>query len=160
MVKEIQLRNGGVTLVSEADYDRVVTACGWYLEKNGYARSSCLLGKPKQRVQLHRYILGVTDPKILVDHINGQKLDNRRENIRLCSNAENQHNRHKLNSTNTSGVSGVCWHTRDKIWTASVYAEGKHIHLGNFCHIDAAIAARKSAELKYFGAFASAAKLI
>lgn len=81
------------------------------------------------RVVLER-ILGRPLGKMEVsDHINGDGLDNRRRNLRACSNSENLHN-HGLFRTNTSGINGVSWDKNRKRWRVSVTIRGKTIYLG------------------------------
>ncbi len=83
-----------------------------------------------------------------IDHINGDKTDNRLCNLRVTSHAENMKNQ-KRRSTNTSGVTGVCWSKKDKRWVASIKVDGRSKHLGSFAVFDAAVSARKLAETNY-----------
>ena len=83
-----------------------------------------------------------------IDHINGVKDDNRIENLRSVSNAENGKNK-KRQSNNASGVCGVYWHNRDSKWVAQIKFGGKKKHLGYFTDFDDAVAARKTAEVKH-----------
>lgn len=69
-------------------------------------------------------------PKI-IDHIDGNRSNNKIENLRECSKPENQRNS-KLPINNTSGTKGVCWHKSNKCWTASIRAGGRPIYLGSF----------------------------
>ena len=85
--------------IDEADF-LVVSAISWFVTDRGYVRSST--GKP--RVLLHRHLLSPADG-VVVDHINGDKLDNRRCNLRLATHAENMRNR-KLSQ---AGSKGVVW---------------------------------------------------
>ena len=87
-------------------------------------------------------------PKNQIDHINGNNLDNRIENLRDVSNAENARNKTRF-SNNTSGVTGVYWYERYKKWNVKCDMNGKSYNLGYFTHKEDAIAARKEAELKY-----------
>jgi hypothetical protein len=66
-----------------------------------------------------------------LDHINNNRTDNRIENLRLASRAENNQNA-VIRKDNTSGVKGVNWNKRDKRWTASIMINGKRKALGNF----------------------------
>lgn len=97
---------------------------------------------------LHRLILGVDDPKILVDHISGDITDNRKDNLRLVTHRENAMNR-KLHADNKSGHAGIHYVKRNKSkkWQACI---GKK-HLGTFWTKEEAIAVRKQAELHVFG---------
>ncbi len=65
-----------------------------------------------------------------VDHINGNKLDNRRENLRLCSNAENLRNSKPRGGS--SKYKGVCFHNQNKNWISNITIDGKTIHIGSF----------------------------
>ncbi len=101
---------------------------------------------------MHRAILNA--PKgLLVDHIDGNGLNNRKSNLRLCTFAQNAHNsRPRRNSS--SRYKGVCWHKVKKKWTVSIYKGGKRTYLGYYDdEIEAALAYdRKATEL--FGEFA------
>ena len=79
----------------------------------------------------HGYI-----PKCL-DHINGDKSDNRIENLREATIGENQYNR-QANTNNTSGIKGVTWHTRNKRWQAQINVNSKPVYLGQFKSIEEA----------------------
>lgn len=87
-------------------------------------------------------------PSKHLDHINGQKTDNRIENLRECSDAQNQQNRGKQ-ANNTSGVQGVCWHKQAKKWHARIEVDGKRINLGLFDTVDEAAQARAAAKAQY-----------
>lgn len=106
--------------------------------------------------KMHRIILGLSsrDGK-LVDHINGNRLDNRRENMRFVDNQTNRINAYKLNCNNkVSGVMGVSLKNRPtakKRWVAHICVDGKKMHLGYFSSIAEAAACRAEAEIKHFG---------
>ena len=103
---------------------------------------------------IHRFILNITNSKIHVDHINGNPLDNRKENLRLCSNKENTKSKNKSKS-NTSGYKGVFFiKYRNKCWNARIGIDYKTIHLGYFYTKEDAAKAYNEAAIKYFGEFA------
>lgn len=91
---------------------------------------------------------------MVVDHINGDTLDNRRENLRVCTQGENLRNRTKLSSQNTSGVNGVCWVKKSKKYMAQIRFQYQNIYLGLFDTIEEAAEARREAELAYYGEYA------
>jgi hypothetical protein len=86
-------------------------------------------------------------PKQHIDHVNGDRLDNRIANLRDVSNTDN-HRNVRMVKTNTSGVLGVRFDARHNRWAASISAHAK-IHLGSFKTKEEAIAARKAAERQY-----------
>ena len=92
-----------------------------------------------------------------IDHINGNPLDNRVENLRLATRSQNNKN-HKMKSTNKSGVRGVCWHPEKKKWRVQIRHGGKVLHLGFFTNIDDARRAREEAELRLHGEFSPLAR--
>ncbi len=88
------------------------------------------------------------DPKLPLDHINGNAADNRIRNLRKASPQENMQNR-KLQSNNRSGVLGVCWCEPMAKWKAYIKSQKANIHLGYFEDLGDAVSARKAAEVKY-----------
>lgn len=83
-----------------------------------------------------------------IDHINGDRSDNRIANLRCVDDSENKKNM-KRPKNNTSGVSGVCWHKHASKWWSRISADGIVISLGLFSDKFEAICTRKSAENKY-----------
>lgn len=91
---------------------------------------------------LHRYILGVTDPEVLVDHINGNPLDNRRCNLRLTDHTGNAQNRVVM-STNKLGIKGIST-ANNGAFIARATVNGKTKYLGLFSKLeDAEIAVKE-----------------
>jgi hypothetical protein len=87
-------------------------------------------------------------PSNHVDHINGNRSDNRIENLRVATNQENSKNS-KRHKGNTSGVTGVYWSKRANKWQAYICVDGKQTYLGVFKYLEDAERARKDAEVKY-----------
>ena len=103
------------------------------------------------RKRLHRIIMD--DPEdLIVDHINRNPLDNRRDNLRIVSIQENNMNL-SIRKTNKSGVSGVCWDKDANKWRADIAYKKKKINLGRFDNLEDARKAREDAEEEYFGEF-------
>ena len=101
-------------------------------------------------ILLHRLLMG--EPKgHHVDHINGNKLDNRRVNLRVATYTQNQANRHRLNRNNSSGHRGIVWMAAWGKWRAQIMANRKAYHLGLFVDLESAIQARREAELRLWG---------
>lgn len=120
----------------------------WHL-CNGYARTTKTNNPPA--LAMHRIIIHA-EPGQEVDHINGDRLDNRKSNLRICNHKENMHNVKKL-CTNTSGYKGVSWNKSRKKWIAQIVANGKQIYLGQFSNIEDAYKTRMLAEKHLFGEF-------
>jgi hypothetical protein len=88
-----------------------------------------------------------TPPEGQIDHINGDRSDNRLVNLRCVSVAENRRNQ-KTPITNTSGFIGVGWHKHTGKWRASIKINGRAIHLGGFDTIEQAVQAREAAQIE------------
>lgn len=118
---------------------------------SGYA----YIGIDRKRYRAHRlawlYMTG--EWPIEVDHMNGDRSDNRWGNLRLATRSQNNANG-KRRSDNTSGHKGVNWVARANLWRAYVNFDGKQKHIGYFKDVDSAIAARIKAAKSQFGEFA------
>ncbi len=148
-MKKIFLTQGKVAIVDDEDHFWL-SMWVWCCHNGGYAVRNERCSKIRKIVLMHRVIL---ERKLghsnfeQVDHKDGDRLNNRKANLRVATNAQNMRNRGK-NVNNTSGYKGVTWFKRDKNWTASIWVNGVRIHLGYFnCKIEAAkaydIAAKK-----------------
>lgn len=102
----------------------------------------------------HLFMTGDVPPKgIDMDHINGNRADNRWANLRTVTRSQNNYNM-GISKRNVSGVKGVSWVAKREKWLARLKVEGKIIHLGEFKDKQLAIAARKAGEDKYHGEYA------
>ena len=90
------------------------------------------------------------EPNQEIDHIDGNSLNNRIENLRATTHKQNQENRKGANKNSKSGVKGVSWNKARKKWRAEIKYNGKSKHLGRYVNKEDAIAARIAAEKKYF----------
>ena len=134
----------GRALIDIEDVEKVKNY-KWYKDSRGYA----YCGTSKK--SLHRLIIEAPKGKS-VDHINHDRLDNRKCNLRICTSSQNSMNRRKLDR-NTSGHVGVCYKPKINKWQAYITVNRKPIHLGYYKNIEEAIEARKQAEIKYFGEY-------
>lgn len=132
-------------VVDISDKDSVSAHC-WYEMKSGYI-SSRINGVA---VYLHRFLLG--DSSMKIDHINGDRTDNRRENLRFVTDAQNVMNR-GIQSNNKSGVTGVYYDKFRCRWIASLTHNGKKFFKRFECHSDA-IKYRLELEQTYFKEYA------
>ena len=150
MTKMIPLSQGKFAKVDDCDYDRI-SKHKWSVSVSCAIRMSYVTGKAKS-VLMHREIMSTPDG-METDHINGDRLDNRRANLRICTHGENQQNR-RAKIWGGSGYKGVCWITKDKKWRAQIKVGGRVVYIGQYDNPkDAAIAYNKEAE-KYFGEYA------
>lgn len=95
------------------------------------------------------YVYGVW-PEHVVDHINGNRTDNRLSNLREATLAQNQQNRTGTQRNNTSGIRGVSWNRFCNKWMAYIQHNGRSKTLGYFENLEHAASARKEAELRLF----------
>jgi HNH endonuclease len=117
----------------------------WHKDKDGYA-----IGYSKgKHFKLHQIVLGESREDHVVDHINRDKLDNRKDNLRLVSYHVNSIN-HTISSRNTSGVAGVHWSKKDKSWIAKITARGVTTFLGLYPTLEQASRVREAAQLIYW----------
>lgn len=144
MSKKIKLSSGDETVVDNDDYS-YLSKWKWKLHKDGYAYRSN--GK-KPNIYLHRVVNKTPKGKI-TDHINQNKLDNRKSNLRTVVKAQNQRNT-KMFCTNTSGFKGVTWNKQQEKWNAYIHKNNKRIHLGNYDDVDKAVNARLLGEKEHW----------
>lgn len=138
--------------VDDADYEKV-SPFKWSINgKAGYAVRG-LVENGKARTQLmHRLIMDAPEGS-RIDHVNGDKLDNRRRNLRFATRSQNAMNKGKPKN-NTSGFKGVSWYKKAKKWCARIKVNGKTIHLGLFAEIKIAARAYDAAARELHGEFA------
>lgn len=152
----ITLAGGHVALVDDADVP-LVSAHRWSLHTGGYAMSAVRSGGSRRTIYMHRLIVGAPPGRergdwIEVDHINGQKLDNRRANLRLARRRDNVVN--KLSPNRRSGKFRGVERTRGGLWRARIYRNGCLHHIGVFDTAENAARAYDAAAQTYFGCFA------
>lgn len=133
------------------DFESYELVCPYYWAKTKKGYFMCQSGPDGKPMQLHRLIMDA-DKTIQLDHINHDKTDNRKCNLRIVSGSENCWNK-GLRKSNTTGATGVYRRTGRNTWWAEIKAEGTRHFLGDFDSFDDAVAARKAAEERYFGEY-------
>ena len=126
----------------------------WYIHINTSASKDerYVVCKYKNKIiKLHNFLMNPSDG-MLVDHINGNTLDNRMSNLRMATQQQNAMNK-AIAINNTSGVKGVSRVKRNNKWVARISFEGKRIVLGTFDTFEEAVKARRDAEELYYGEF-------
>ena len=152
MTKQIPLTQGKVALVDDDMYSYFMQ---WnYFYRNGYAAREITAQSGKRiTIYMHREVMNAPDG-MKVDHRNtGKTLDNRRENLRICTHAQNLQNT-KKHRDNASGYKGVHLNKHAKKWQASVMSGGSRHYLGLFDDPKAAARAYDAKARELFGEFA------
>lgn len=153
MTREVQLTQRMVALVDDADFETVMDAGRWHAHRAGrlfYARRNTWQDGRSITVRLHTFLTGWP----LVDHINGDGLDNRRSNLRAATAQENARNRGRR-TTSVSGYKGVSWHKASARWQASIgVGDRRWKHLGYFSDSADAARAYDAAAINIFGPYA------
>ena len=147
-MKEIALTQGQVALVDDADYALVSVHswCAWKPHKIYYAVSE-INGR---FTLMHRLILGLTDPKIIVDHKDGDGLHNYRDNIHICDHSFNRYQSLK-DYPASSKFKGVSWDKEKEKWTAYFYENHRMKRIGRFEDEITAARARDKKVIKILG---------
>jgi hypothetical protein len=156
----IELNNGTVVQVDECDLDLLANDV-WYTNQRDYVIRDAGPRHNRQRERLHRVIMArVLGRELmrheLVDHINLNPLDNRRSNLRLCNNSQNQFNR-DLPAHNTTGYKGVYRNSPGNLkpWQAAITINYRKRYLGSFMTAVEAALAYDRAALELAGEFAN-----
>lgn len=156
-MKQIKLTKGKSAIVDDEDFEwlnkwkwHLHTSSGkMYAKRTIYPKNKNILPhhtRIKKDLLLHRVVMNYFGKKD-IDHIDGNGLNNKKNNLRICSHSTNLRNC-KTPSTNTSGYKGVCWHNNR--WEARMKVNGKIINFGNFNNKDKAIESIKKAFNDYF----------
>lgn len=142
-MKKIKLyTNDGISrevMISPEDHSEL-SIHKWFYHSQGYACRTTTKDGVRQTILMHRQIM---EFPLLVDHINGNKLDNRRDNLRSTSRATNALNS-KMRSDNTTGYRGISWDNTRNRWFVSARKDGKTYSAGRFTKISDAILARSN----------------
>ncbi len=144
-------RPGMFTLVSDIDLT-LISSFRWRLNSNGYAVTNMRGDDGKSRMTyLHRFLMK-PPPGLQVDHIFADKLDNRRESLRIVSPAENQRSKHTAAPSST-GFRGVT-QTRSGTFHAQIKVDGQTIRLGTHIDLETAVHVRDAAARRFHGNYA------
>ncbi len=162
-MREIELTKGFKAMVDDCDHS-YLSQYKWQVLTNTrktkitYVASVGLWNKfikTTDRFLMHRLIMGVTDPKVQIDHKDGNSLNNQRENLRVCDNSQNNRNKEKINMPTTSKYKGVSWDRSRNKWCAKIKFNNKSVYLGRFEFEEEAGIAYNEAAIRYFGEFAN-----
>lgn len=144
---EAELKCGDALILLDAENVDLVSSYQWAVGTHGYVTS----GAGKRQILLHRLVAGAENGCI-VDHVNRNKLDNRRSNLRICTCQQNMFNREQQ-ANNQSGYKGVC-QSKDGLWQAQIQYCGRAIYLGRYGDALSAAMAYDIAAKRLFGEYA------
>jgi len=153
MTKQIELTQGKIALVDDADY-KWLMQWKWSACTNTVSRTWYVVRREQHKtIAMHRQIMECPEGKV-VDHINGNGWDNRRCNLRVCTHKQNNCNS-RLYSNNTSGYKGVYLNSSTGRYVARISPDKQHISLGKFRTPEQAAVVYNMAAVTFFGEFAS-----
>ena len=153
---------GDHQLLYDDEDENFVQRRTWYVMKQPksdryYCLTNILIGEILRKRLFHRLLLNITNPQILIDHINHNGLDNRRENLRECNGTQNLGNQ-RLQKGRSSIYKGVSYKSRRSHlptpWRAQIKINRNDIYLGYFSSEKEAAITYNNAALEYFGEFA------
>jgi hypothetical protein len=137
-MKEINITKGKMVLVDDEDYD-YLNQWKWFFNGDYAARNININnGKRKRKTYFMHHAILQPPIGMDIDHINRNKLDNRRNNLRICTRSQNRINS-KIRTDNKSGKSGVNWRTREHKWQARICKNGIRYYLGLHDRLEDAI---------------------
>lgn len=137
-------------LVDDEDYEYLNQWC--WMKSHGYAFRMKYMkntGGKYKNILMHR-IINNTPDGFFTDHINRNKLDNRKCNLRTATSSQNKFNT-GLSKSNRSGYKGIIWNSKRKKWQATITVHNKTLNLGRYNILGGAFLVRKWSERLYFG---------
>lgn len=136
-------------IFDKEDFDKIKDLC-WHIGSNGYLTAQY----NNKHFLFHRLIMSsyIQSSADIVDHIQHNLLDNRKQSLRVVTQSENGMNK-STQANNTSGHIGVSWSKSKNKWEAYIGVQNRLIHLGRYDNYEEAVAVRESAEQKYFNQY-------
>jgi hypothetical protein len=155
-MKKISLTQDKYAIVDDSDYV-FLNKNKWCLNsrpgrKLSYAKRAITLENGKQKfISMHSLLID-TPKGMVVDHIDGDGLNNQRKNLRICSHTQNTRNA-SLSKRNKSGSKGIFWNKTNNKWKVSIGVDKKLLHIGYFINKEEAQKAYRNASLIYHKEF-------
>jgi len=149
-MKEIKLPQGKTTIVDDENYEWL-NQWKWHCNTNGYVMRTVRTNKVRRNIIMHRVILKLNSTDVETDHINRNKLDNRRANLRIATRSQNNTNKDARGKSKYLGV----YFTDGKYPCAQVRFNGKKYYLGLFKTEEDAAKAYDKKALELYGEFAN-----
>lgn len=144
-----------VAMVDDSDY-KYLNQWQWRVNINGnsiYADRNITIDEKRITLKMHRVIVGIIDSQILVDHIDGNGLNNQRNNLRPCTKSQNGMNRGAIKNK-SSKYKGVSWLKCGNKWAAEIRANNKKTYIGIFSSEEDAAKAYDTKAKELHGDFA------
>jgi hypothetical protein len=154
--RRIPLTKGQFTIVDAEDFEKL-SGYKWYVIRKGrtfYAERADRGGRKKRNIPMHRQILDEPAGKC-IDHINHNGLDNRRANLRIVTQEQNNWNNRKYRGNFSSRYKGVSWVKRNGRWLAKIVYKHKNIYIGYFDDEASAAKAYDAKARELFGEYAA-----
>jgi hypothetical protein len=154
-MKEIQLTQGKVAIVDDEDFE-YLNQWKWQACKKGYvwyAERTTEKSYIKKHYKMHREIMKPADG-VMIDHVNGDGLDNRKSNLRFCNKSQNYANC-RVRSDNSTGYKGVTYDKKNKKFAAKMVVGDVNIWIGRFDTAEMAAKEYNKAAILYHGDFAN-----
>lgn len=151
-MKFIPLTQGKFAKVDD-DMFKYLNQWKWYFSNTGYAQRESSRKQGRRSILMHR-VINNTPKGMETDHINMNRLDDQKENLRSCSHQENQQHK-KIYKNNKSGYRGVTFRKDKSKWEAYIGAGGRRNHIGYFENAEEAARAFDEAARTYRGCFAT-----
>lgn len=148
---KIKLTQNKEAIIDDDDYT-LVSEYKWFINNKGYAARTDRSGKKQKTIFLHR-VINKTPNGLFTDHINKNKLDNRKSNLRSCTNAQNLWNVEKKKGIFTSNYKGVNYDKLRKKWVSKIRIKSKRLFLGRFTKEEDAVIAYNKAAIKFHKQF-------
>lgn len=144
------LDDGREFLFDIEDYD-LIKGFHWKSDNRGYILCQIKKHGKVKSIYLHR--ISANPPSgVSIDHINGNKFDNRKCNLREVTQTQNCYNK-PLSSKNKSGVTGVFWHSKKNKWLVNISHNNQSVYIGLYEKFEDAVQARYEAEDMYYGEY-------
>jgi hypothetical protein len=154
MAKEIKLTQGKFTIVDDDMYD-YLNQWKWHVinTRGLFYAAKCNSRIRGTKIKMHKLLTNNLSSDMVTDHINGNTLDNRKCNLRVCTRSQNQMNR-GATVKNKTGYKGVYYHENRNAYKVQIKVNNKTYYLGYFTTPKKAAAAYNQAAVKYHGEFA------
>lgn len=150
-MKEISLTKGKFAIVDDDDFE-YLSQWKWFINTNGYAQRTEGSRGSQKKIYMHR-VINETPEDMSTDHINGNRLDNRRENLRSVTLRQNKLNSSK-HTRNKTGYKGVSLQKNTGKYVAYIRVNNKGITIGTYSTVEEAAKAYNRAALHFFGEYA------